>query len=145
MILVDTSVLIDKFRKIENPKTLLLDQLHEAKSPFGISIFTFHEILQGAKSEDEFRKLNSYLSTQKIFSLPNTTEIYAKSARLYFDLRRQSITIRNTIDVLIAFTAIYHKIPLLHNDRDFDFIAEKISGLQIYKPTSLNAAKPIDG
>jgi len=131
MILVDTSVLIDKLKKIENPKTLLLDQLHETKSPFGISIFTFHEVLQGAKSEAEFHKLHSYFSTQKIFSLPGIAEIYSKSARMYFDLRRHSITIRNTIDVLIAFTAIYYKIPLLHNDRDFDFIAEKIPDLKI--------------
>ena len=132
MILVDTSVLIDKLRKIENPKTLLLDQLHKARTPFGISIFSYHEVLQGAKSEGEFQKLNSYFSTQKIFYLPNTAETYARSARLYFDLRRQSVTIRNTIDVLVAFTAIYHKIPLLHNDRDFDFIAERIPELKIF-------------
>lgn len=131
MILVDTSVLIDKLRKAENPKTLLLDQLHKAQTPFGISIFTFHEILQGAKSESEFHKLNAYFSTQKILTLPSTTEVYCKSARLYFDLRRKSITIRNTIDILIAFTAIHHKIPLLHNDRDFDFIAERIPDLKI--------------
>ena len=132
MILVDTSVLIDKLRKIENSKTVILDQLHKAKAPFGISIFTFHEILQGAKSESEFNKLNSYFSTQKIFFLPNNAEIYAKSARLYFDLRRQSITVRNTVDVLIAFTAIHHQIPLLHNDRDFDFIAKIIPELKIF-------------
>jgi len=132
MILVDTSVLIDKLRRIENPKTLLLDQLHKAKTPFGISIFSFHEVLQGAKSEGEFQKLYSYFSTQKILYLPNTAETYSKSAKLYFDLRRQSVTIRNTIDVLVAFTAIYHKIPLLHNDRDFDFIAEKIPELKIF-------------
>jgi len=132
MILVDTSVLIDKLRKIENPKTLLLDQLHKARTPFGISIFSYHEVLQGAKSEAEFQKLSSYFSTQKIFYLPNTAETYARSARLYFDLRRQSVTIRNTIDVLVAFTAIYHKIPLLHNDRDFDFIAERIPELKIF-------------
>jgi len=131
MILVDTSVLIDKLRKIENPKTLLLDRLHDTGTPYGISIFTFHEILQGAKSENEFKKLYSYFSTQKLFSLPSNAEVYANSAKLYFDLRRKSLTIRNTIDVLIAFTAIHYDIPLLHNDRDFDFIAERIPELKI--------------
>ena len=131
MILVDTSVLIDKLRKTENPKTVLLDRLHETKTPYGISIFTFHEILQGAKSEPEFKKLYSYFSTQKIFSLPNTTAIYTESAKLCFNLRRQGLTIRNTIDVLIAFTAIHYNIPLLHNDKDFDFIADKIPKLKI--------------
>ncbi|MCL2250004.1 MAG: PIN domain-containing protein [Oscillospiraceae bacterium] len=127
MILVDTSVLIDKLRKIENEKTRLLDHIHKTKAPFGISIFTLHEILQGAKSEPEFEKLNRYFSTQKIFTLPSTAETYGESARLYFNLRRgqKSITVRNTVDVLIAYTAIYYEIPLLHNDRDFDLIAEK--------------------
>ena len=131
MILVDTSVLIDKLRKIENEKTVLLDRLHFMKVPFGISIFTFHEILQGAKSEPEFKKLYSYFSTQSIFSLPNTTEAYTVSAKICFDLRRQGLTVRNTIDILIASTAIHHNLPLLHNDRDFDFIAEKIPKLKI--------------
>jgi hypothetical protein len=133
VILVDTSVIIDKLKKVENPKTRLLDRLHEAKTPFGISIFTFHEVLQGARSEAEFDKLESYLSTQRIFSLPNTPNVYAGSARLFFDLRRQGVTVRNTIDVLIAFTAIINQIPLLHNDRDFDYIADKIPELKILK------------
>ena len=131
MILVDTSVIIDKLKKTENPKTLLFDRLHETKTPFGISILTFHEILQGAKTEIEFFKLKSYLSTQKIFYLPNTAEIYAESAKLYVNLRRRSITVRNTVDVIIAFTAIINQFPLLHNDRDFDFMAEEIPELKI--------------
>jgi len=131
MILVDTSVIIDKLKKVENPKTILLDRLHEAKTPFGISVYTFHEVLQGAKNETEFNKLESYFSTQKIFYLPNTPKIYTGSARLFFDLRRQGVTVRSTIDVLIAFTAIINQIPLLHNDRDFDYIAEKIPELKI--------------
>ena len=131
MILVDTSVLIDKLRKTENEKTILFDRLHNAKTPFGISIFTYHEILQGAKSEQEFIKLHNYFSTQKILSLPNTIEVYTESAKLCFTLRRQGLTIRNTIDILIAYTAIYYNLPLLHNDRDFDFIADKTIKLKI--------------
>ena len=130
MVLVDTSVIIDKLRKIENQKTRLFDRLHETKAQFGISAFTFHEILQGAKTEIEYFKLKRYFSTQKIFYLPNDSEIYSKSAKLYVDLRRQGITVRSTIDVLIAFTAITNRIPLLHNDSDFDLIAEKMPELK---------------
>ena len=131
MILVDTSVLINKLRKIENDKTKKLDELYRTGAPFGISIYTFHEILQGAKSEAEFQKLYAYFSTQKIFSLPNTPDIFAESAKLYFDLRREGTTIRNTIDVLIAYTAIHFNLRLLHDDTDYDYIAEKIPKLQI--------------
>jgi len=131
VILVDTSVLIDKLRKIENTKTLMLDKFHKAGTPFGISIFTFHEVLQGAKSEKEFEKLSNYFSTQRIFSLPNSPDVFAESAKVYFNLRRNGATIRNTIDILIAYTAIYYALPLLHNDADFDFIAAKIPELKI--------------
>jgi len=132
MILIDTSVLIDKLRKNENPKTLKLDELHKAGTPYGISIYTFHEILQGAKSEIEFKKLYEYFSTQKIFSLPNSPKVFGESAKIYFNLRRDGTTIRNTIDVLIAYTAIYHNLQLLHNDSDFDYIGNKVPQLKIY-------------
>lgn len=131
MILVDTSVIIDKLRKVENSKTLLLDKLHQTKTPFGISIYTYHEVLQGAKTEVEFNKLESYFSTQRILFVPNNVKVYSGSAKLFFDLRKRGVTIRNTIDVLIAFTAIINQIPLLHNDKDFDFMAEKIPELKI--------------
>jgi len=126
-----TSVLIDKLRKIENEKTRVLDGLYESGVSFGISIFTLHEILQGAKSEKEFYRLQEYFSTQKIFSLPNTPDVFAKSAKMYFDLRREGTTIRNTIDVLIAYTAIYYDLPLLHNDSDFDFMAKRFLDMKI--------------
>ena len=131
MILVDTSVIIDKLNKVENEKTLLFDRRLAAQKPFGISVFTFHEILQGAKSETEFRKLYNYFSTQRIIALPNTVTAYAKSARQFFNLQRQGFMVRNTVDVLIAYTAIYYNIPLLHNDEDFDLIAEKLPKLRI--------------
>lgn len=131
MILIDTSVFIDKLRKNQNAKTALLDNIIANDVPFGLSLFTYHEILQGAKSENEFVKLEKYFSTQNIIALPNNAQTYTQSAKLYFDLRRQGITVRNTVDVMIAYTAIYKKIPLLHNDKDFDFIASGVSDLKI--------------
>lgn len=50
---------------------------------------------------------------------------------MYFDLRRSGVTIRSTIDVLIALTAIQNNLHLLHNDRDFDIMAEKLPKLKI--------------
>jgi predicted nucleic acid-binding protein len=131
LILVDTSVFVDKLRKNQNEKTALLDKIIESDVPFGLSLFTYHEILQGAISEKEFIKMEKYFSTQNIIMLPNNLQVYKKSSKLYFDLRRQGITIRNTVDVMIAYTAIYNKIPLLHNDRDFDFIAKGTTDLKI--------------
>jgi predicted nucleic acid-binding protein len=50
---------------------------------------------------------------------------------LYFTLRRKGITPRSTIDMLIALTAIEFNLLLLHDDRDFDVMAEHIPELNI--------------
>lgn len=51
---------------------------------------------------------------------------------LYFDLRRGGVTPCSTIDFLIVLTAMEHELALLHDDRDFDMIAEHVSGLRIW-------------
>jgi len=131
MILVDTSVMIDKLRKVENAKTALFDRHISTYRKFAISVFTYHEILQGAESDSDFKQLFKYFSTQKIYTLPNTVTAYAESAKLCFDMQQQGLTSIKTIEALIAYTAIHYKIPLLHNDDIYDQIAEKNPGLKI--------------
>jgi len=133
MILVDTSVMIDKLRKVENEKTILFDRHISTHKKFSISVYTYHEILQGAESNADFKQLYNYFSTQKIYTLPSTVTAYAESAKLYYDLHQQGLTNLNTIETLIAFTAIHFKIPLLHNDEIFDQIAAINSNLKILK------------
>ncbi|WP_052543911.1 type II toxin-antitoxin system VapC family toxin [Desulfoscipio gibsoniae] len=114
-------------------KTLLFDEVLARDIPFGISPYIFQEILQGARNEKEYRQLRDYLSTQTIYFLPEEKATYEKAARLYFDLRRKGITPRSTIDILIALTAMEYRLLLLHNDRDFDLMAEQVDALQILK------------
>ena len=131
MILVDTSVMIDKLRKVENEKTVLFDRHHVSKIPFAISVFTFHEILQGAVSDPDFKQLFKYFSTQKIYTLPSTVIAYAESAKLCFEMHQLGVSNMNTINALIAHTAIHYNIPLLHNDEVYDLIAEHNPKLKI--------------
>jgi predicted nucleic acid-binding protein len=133
MILVDTSVLIDYLQGIDNEKSRLLDAVVEGNVPFGISAYTYQEVLQGARDEAEYATLDANLSTQKIYFLPSEAEAFAQAARLYFDLRRKGKTVRSSIDLLIAQTAIHYKLALLHNDRDFDVIASVAKALKIFK------------
>jgi len=132
MILVDTSVLIDFFNGASNDKVALLHRVIMNKLLYGISEYTYLEILQGAKNNKEYAKLNEYLLDMYIYLLPKTIEIYEDTAQIYFGLRRQGITVRSTIDVLIARTAIEYNLSLLHNDRDFDVMAAKMPRLKIY-------------
>jgi predicted nucleic acid-binding protein len=82
-------------------------------------------VLQGARDEREYKQLREYLGSQVIYQLPEGRETYEKAARLYFDLRRKGITVRGSIDVHIALTAMENSLALLHDDRDFDAIASK--------------------
>ncbi len=122
MVLLDTSVLIAHLKGTRTPKTRLLDEILARNIPFGISVHTYQEVLQGARDEREFRQLREYLGSQAIYQLPEGKETYEKAARLYFDLRRKGITVRSSIDILIALTAMENNLMLLHDDRDFDAI-----------------------
>lgn len=129
MIIVDTSVLINFFKGETDSKTELFRNILHEQIPFAISQLTFLEILQGARNKSEWNLLEKYLSQLKIIPLPE--KYHVNGAKLYYNLRRKGISIRSTIDILIAMTAIDNKYYLLHNDKDFDNIAEIISELQI--------------
>ncbi len=125
MVLVDTSVLIDYLKGRQSPKTEILGAILDRDIPFGISVYTYQEVLQGARDEREYKRLRDYLGSQVLYQLPEGRETCEKAARLFFDLRRQGITVRGSIDVLIALTAMENNLMLLHDDRDFDAIASK--------------------
>ena len=131
MILVDTSVIIDSLKGIKNEKVEMFSKILADKVEYGISAYTYQEILQGARDEHEFRTLRKYLSATRVFFLHEIVETYEKAAKMFFDLRRQGITPRSILDVRIALTAIENNLYLLHNDNDFDVMSSKIRELKI--------------
>ena len=132
MILVDTSVLVDVLKGVQNEKSALFKRIVERNLSYGISEYTYLELLQGARNHKEYNNLNEYLLDMTIYMLPKTVEIYEQAASMYFNLRRQGVTPRSTIDVLIALTAIEHGLMLLHNDKDFDAMGNKVAKLKSY-------------
>jgi predicted nucleic acid-binding protein len=133
MILVDTSVLIDFFKGTENNKTALFDKILENGIPYGICSYTYQELLQGSKTVKEFDKLKEYLETLIFYHLRSEKESFEKAASVYIQCRKKGITIRSSIDLLIAQIAIENRLYLLHNDIDFDNINKVIPELNIYK------------
>ena len=122
MILADTSVLIDFLKGTKTESCEKLKNILQQGIPFGINSLIFQEVLQGAKSEKEYRLLRQYLETQRF---------YHPRDQIYFKCRRKGVTIRSTIDCIIAQTAIEHDLFLLHSDTDFDAMATVIP-LKIY-------------
>jgi hypothetical protein len=132
MILVDTSVLIDYFKGINSRPAALFEALMVNGVPYGICDFVYQELLQGSRTLDEFAILKAYLETIPFYDLQYGKESFEKAAFLNFQCRRGGVTVRSTIDLLIAETAIENKLLLLHNDSDFDNISKVIKDLKIY-------------
>ncbi len=126
MILVDTSVLIHFFKGVESEGSQKLRMVLERGISFGINALIFQEVLQGAVSEKEYLTLRQYLETQRFYHLREPIDSYAKAAKIYLDCRKKGITIRSTIDCLIAQTALENDLFLLHEDQDFDLMAKII-------------------
>src|SRR4030042_6985111 len=126
MILVDTSVLIHFFKGVESESSRRFKIVLQREIPFGINSLIFQEVLQGAGSEKEYLILKKYLETQRFYHLKEPIESFAKAAKIYLDCRKRGITIRSTIDCLIAQTALENDLLLLHADSDFDLMAKVI-------------------
>jgi predicted nucleic acid-binding protein len=124
MLLIDTSVWIKLFRAPDNDFKQTLIEAINGKD-YCLSRFTQTELLQGARNEKEWTELNNYLSTQDY--IDPSIQSWSHAARIYYELRRQGITVRNTIDCLIAASAIEYDLLLLHDDRDFEAIAHGTS------------------
>ena len=131
MILVDTSVLIDLFKGVSNDPANRMRDILDHQIPFGITSVIYQEVLQGAKSENEYALLRDYLSSQRFFHPCDPVKSYSNAAYIYFSCRKKGVTVRSTIDCLIAQTALEQNLCLLHNDRDFDVMAP-IIGLHLY-------------
>ena len=120
MIVVDTSVLVDFFRGVDNPPAQELARLAEEEATLAIPLVCCQELLQGARDETEWQTLHDYLSTQELLTAPDLLASHVAAARIFYDCRRKGITVRGSIDCLVAQLALENDAVLLHNDDDFD-------------------------
>jgi len=130
MVLVDTTVWIDFFSANAHPHVEALEKLIAEREDICLCGVILTEILQGIRDDPEFIKTRDLLAN--LVFLPMSYSVYLSSAEIYRALRRKGITIRKSVDSMIAAVAIEHKIPLLHNDKDFVPI-EKHFGLKRFK------------
>ncbi|MBD2654101.1 PIN domain nuclease [Synechocystis sp. FACHB-383] len=121
MLLIDTSVWISVFRDRTGQVRQKLETLIDDRDVF-LARFTQLEMLQGSLNEKEWMLLSTYLETQDYVELTNGS--WQKAARIFYDLRRQGLTVRSPIDCCIAQVALENNLLLVHNDRDFETIAQ---------------------
>ena len=80
-------------------------------------------MLQGATDPEGFAKLHSYFTAMPMSGAGNPLELHVAAGRLYARARWRGITPRSPHDCLVAVTAVGERIPLLHDDRDFEHLA----------------------
>jgi predicted nucleic acid-binding protein len=117
MILVDSSVWIDYFNGQETPQTHKLDTLLGLE-PIGIGDLILAEVLQGFRSDADYRTAQQLLLSLSVFDILGK-DLAVKSANNFRALRKQGIMIHKTIDVTIATFCIEQRHALLFADKDF--------------------------
>ncbi|MEO5499963.1 MAG: PIN domain-containing protein [Ginsengibacter sp.] len=133
-VVVDSSVWIDFFNRkssfqINYLKKILNDS--STSSPVIMLPIILQEVLQGIEKDSFFKLVKENLEGCD-FLYYEPYELAIKAAQLYRSLRSKGVTINKINDCLIASICIDYKIPLFHNDKDFDKIAKHTS-LKIYK------------
>ena len=117
MIVVDSSVWIDYFTGNDSPEADHLDSLL-GQELIAIGDLVLTEVLQGFRTDKDFRKARDLLLSFHVVNMLDTT-IALKSAANFRALRKIGLTVRKTVDSIIATYCIENRLPLLHSDKDF--------------------------
>jgi predicted nucleic acid-binding protein len=131
MWIVDSSVWVDYFNGLISPYTDALDTAL-GKRELGIGDLILWEVLPGFREQREFERVRAALLHLPVYPMVGH-DLALKSIDNYRALRRKGITVRKTIDCLIATFVIEQKLMLLHSDRDFDPFEQHL-GLNVVHP-----------
>jgi predicted nucleic acid-binding protein len=128
MIVVDSSVWIDYFNGKKTPQT---NWLHSSLGniPIIVGDLILTEVLQGFQNDKDFKVARDLLLEMPAMEMGGR-DLSIQSALNYRALRKKGATVRKTIDVMIGTFCIHYRLPLLHDDRDFDPMV-KFLGLKI--------------
>jgi predicted nucleic acid-binding protein len=119
MVLVDTSVWIDVFRR---PVGIVLDEVVEFDEVV-TCLPVVQEVLQGFRDERSFQVARDAMHALPIIESPMRRAVVDEAVDLYRAARRAGITVRSGVDCLIAACALRNGLAVLHRDRDFGLLA----------------------
>ena len=125
MVLVDTSVWLEVFRKSSGVQLEALVDFDDVVTCLPV----VQEVLQGFNSEPAFTRAREAMLALPLVESPLRIDVYMHAVELYRSARRAGLTIRSGVDCVIGAAAIRNGLEVLHRDRDYDAIA-RISALQ---------------
>ena len=129
MLLVDSSVWIDTLRSADSDATRFLALRDEEE--LAVTGVIFQEVMQGVVDDRIYERLQGMFSGMLLLE-PRELSTYEIAAQLYRRARGAGFTIRSAADCLIAALALEHGALLVHNDRDFFFLAKIEPALMLF-------------
>lgn len=120
MILVDSSVWIEVFRA---QRPLDLDEVLDFDDVV-TCLPVVQEVLQGFRDEQAYRRAREAMRSLPIVESPLAQVVFEEAVDLYRGARRAGLTVRSSVDCLIAACAIRHDLEVLHRNRDYTALAE---------------------
>ncbi len=120
MVLVDTSVWVELFRKDTSLRPDAVFDLEEVVTCLPV----VQEVLQGFRDEAAYRSAREAMTALPIVESPLSWAVVERAVELYRLARRRGLTVRSSVDCLIAACAIRHNLTVMHRDRDFPALAQ---------------------
>lgn len=128
MILIDTSVWIPFFKDNSNHAGLFVEDLLLQREKVCINAVIEMEILQGIRDDHVFKSIKSYLLDFQYFP-ELSKQHWSTASDIYRSCRKQGVTIRRSLDCLIAANAMINNLTVAHIDRDFELIKKVFPAL----------------
>jgi predicted nucleic acid-binding protein len=117
VIVVDSSVWIDYFNGVDSVAAERLDKLLGVE-PLSVGDLILAEVLQGFRSDADYKTARELMTSLTVLEMLGQ-KVAIQSAENYRSLRARGITVRRTVDVIIATCCIENGLPLLFEDKDF--------------------------
>jgi predicted nucleic acid-binding protein len=132
MYLIDTSVLIPYLQNTKNDGVTYFEKILDHDIPYGITGIIYQEVLQGIRYNKIFEDTAAQLQSLKFYH-PHPIQTYYSAAHIYRNCRKKGITIRSSIDCIVAQIAIENNLILIHADKDYIGIKKCCPDLRLYE------------
>jgi predicted nucleic acid-binding protein len=129
VIAVDSALWVDVLRGHDSERVERLRQTQAGPELIAITDVIYLELLRGARTTAEIKRLRLLLGQAPILRMSELAD-FERAAALYRAARAKGKTVRNMSDCMIASVCIREQVPLLHDDADFDRLAD-VSELQV--------------
>lgn len=123
MLLIDTSAWIEVFRR---GSRITLDDLTDDRDRVVTCLPIVQEVLQGFNDERAFQVAHRAMFALPCVDAPLTRTVFESAVDIYRRARRAGLTIRSSVDCLVAACAIRHGLTIVHRDRDYGQLARVI-------------------